>query len=84
MKNQLQIRLRELFAEHAKGVSKLTELDTQRTTIMESLFRIGGAIQVLEEELAKEASMKVGSTAESDQEMDQYLVDESATVPSAP
>ena len=78
MKNQLQMRLRELFAEHAKGVSMLTELDTQRTTITESLFRIGGAIQVLEEELAKKGSM-----VESDQEMDQSPIDESATVLSA-
>ncbi|NEN88023.1 MAG: hypothetical protein F6K48_03475 [Okeania sp. SIO3H1] len=54
MKQRLQQRLQELTAEFESGQKVLTELDDKRTNVQNTLLRIQGAIQVLEEELAKE------------------------------
>lgn len=56
MIEQLQQRLYELKAEFEKGQQRLQELDTEATALRNTLMRISGAIQVLEEEIAK-ASM---------------------------
>ena len=53
MKARLQKRLEELKSELASGQKMLAELDAKRTNIQETLLRISGAIQVLEEELAE-------------------------------
>ena len=55
MKDQLQERLEALRAEFESGQKMLAETDAQQATLRETLLRIAGAIQVLEEELAKEA-----------------------------
>jgi predicted nuclease with TOPRIM domain len=53
MREQLQKRLEELKAEFDDGQKMLHELETKRANLRQTLLRISGAIQVLEEELAK-------------------------------
>jgi uncharacterized protein (DUF3084 family) len=53
LEEQLKQRLEELKAEGLKGQQMLMETESQAQNIKESLLRINGAIQVLEEELAK-------------------------------
>lgn len=60
MKEQLEQRLKELKAEFESGQKMLAELEARQTTLRESLLRISGAIQVLEEELAKERKQEPG------------------------
>lgn len=45
----IETRLQELRAEWDKGVRQLEQLDRQRAELRETLLRIEGAIQVLEE-----------------------------------
>ena len=54
MKQQLAHRLQELKAEFEAGQRALAELETKLVNIRNTLLRISGAMQVLEEELAKE------------------------------
>ena len=49
MREQLQCRLEELKKEFDAGQTRLQELDRQQSTLRETLLRISGAIQVLEE-----------------------------------
>ena len=53
MKTQLQHRLQELRHEYTSGQKVLADLENQQKTLQHTLLRIQGAIQVLEEELAK-------------------------------
>ena len=53
MKEQLERRLGELKAEFESGQQMLAELETKQANLRETLVRISGAIQVLEEELAR-------------------------------
>jgi len=55
MKQQLEQRLKELKTEFEAGQKMLAELGAKRANLQESMLRISGAIQVLEEELAPEA-----------------------------
>ena len=55
MKQQLEQRLKELKTEFEAGQKMLAELGAKRANMQESMLRISGAIQVLEEELATEA-----------------------------
>ncbi len=52
MREELQHRLEELKKEFTTGQTRLQELDLQQTHLRETLLRISGAIQVLEELLA--------------------------------
>ena len=58
MIEQLQQRLFELKTEFEKGQQRLQELDTEAANLRTTLMRISGAIQVLEEELAKSNTSK--------------------------
>ena len=49
MKEQITRRLEELRAEFEVGQTMLAELDARQANLKNSLLRIGGAIQVLEE-----------------------------------
>lgn len=53
MKEQLEKRLAELKAEFASGLKFLEDLEAKQRNLHKTLLRIEGAIQVLEEELAK-------------------------------
>lgn len=60
MQEQLVQRLQELKTEFETGQKRLVELDAQRAGLRETLLRISGAIQVLEEELNKSNSQNNG------------------------
>ncbi|NET38430.1 MAG: hypothetical protein F6K19_41615 [Cyanothece sp. SIO1E1] len=53
MRERLEKRLQELKAEYKSGQQVLADLATKTTNVRETLLRIAGAIQVLEEELAQ-------------------------------
>jgi len=54
MRERLEQRLQELRAEFERGQKMLAKLENEQASLRDSLLRIGGAIQVLEEELAQE------------------------------
>jgi predicted nuclease with TOPRIM domain len=64
MKQQLVDRLQELKAEFESGQKVLAEMEAKQANMRNTLLRISGAIQVLEEELAK----AVKSSGEKEQE----------------
>jgi len=53
MREQLLKRLEQLKGELESGQRMLAELDGRREGLQRTLLRIGGAIQVLEEECAR-------------------------------
>lgn len=53
MKEKLQQRLQALKTEYEAGQRMLAELEAKQTSLRETLLRISGAIQVLEETLAE-------------------------------
>jgi len=53
MREQLEQRLKMLKAEFEAGQKMLTELEAKQASVRETLMRITGAIQVIEEELTK-------------------------------
>jgi prefoldin subunit 5 len=50
---QMQSRLTELKREYQLGEGQLRELTAQEATLRETLLRISGAIQILEEMLSR-------------------------------
>ena len=52
--NKIEDRLTKLKAELANGQKVLAELDSKRSEVRDTIIRISGAIQVLEELLDKE------------------------------
>ncbi len=54
MKEQLQHRLQSLKTEYAEGQKVLADLEAKQASVRDTLLRISGAIQVLEEELAQD------------------------------
>ncbi len=52
MREKLEQRVSELKAEREKGQRVLAEIDARQAELQQTLLRIGGAIQVLEELLA--------------------------------
>ncbi len=54
MKEQLEKRLKALKTEFETGQKTMAELETNQANLRETLLRISGAIQVLEEELDKD------------------------------
>jgi chromosome segregation ATPase len=57
MKQQLEQRLKELKDEFKSGQKMLADLEAKQANLRNSLLRISGAIQVLEEELGKDDSV---------------------------
>jgi predicted nuclease with TOPRIM domain len=53
MREQLLDRLKRLKAEFETGQQRLASLEEEGQALRQTLLRISGAIQVLEEELAK-------------------------------
>ena len=54
MREQIEERLTTLRKEHEAGRRMLAELEAQQLELRQTLLRIGGAVQVLEELLATE------------------------------
>jgi septal ring factor EnvC (AmiA/AmiB activator) len=55
MHQRLQTRLAQLKSEYQAGQQMLAELEQKQRNLRETLLRISGAIQVLEEELGQAA-----------------------------
>jgi hypothetical protein len=55
MREQIQARLEELKEERKTGQAELQKVEMQRTYLRETVLRIDGAVQVLEELLAGES-----------------------------
>jgi hypothetical protein len=53
MRHHLEQRLQSLVQEYQSGQKMLAELETRQANLRETLLRISGAIQVLEELLAQ-------------------------------
>jgi len=53
MQQQLESRLAELRGEFEKGQQRLKEIEAETASLRDTLLRISGAIQVLQEELEK-------------------------------
>ncbi len=64
MKQQLEQRLQQLKTEYESGQKVLADLETRKTEVQQTLLRIQGAIQVLEEELAKDNYNGIASEPE--------------------
>ena len=55
MQEQVQQRLEQLRSEFEAGQRMLAEMDARRAELQQTLLRIGGAVQVLEELLGEQA-----------------------------
>ncbi|NEO43623.1 MAG: hypothetical protein F6K55_05585 [Moorea sp. SIO4A3] len=53
MKQQLEQRLQALKSEFESGQKMITDLENQKVNLRDTLLRISGAIQVIEELLAE-------------------------------
>ncbi len=58
--HQLEQRLAQLKEEYEAGLKKLAELDSQTSNLRTTMRRISGAIQMIEEELAKAGNQDQG------------------------
>ncbi len=56
MRDQLINRLESLKAEYDQGERMLSDLDARREQVRQTLLRISGAVQVLEELLKEEGA----------------------------
>ncbi|HBE16245.1 MAG TPA: hypothetical protein DEG17_25140 [Cyanobacteria bacterium UBA11149] len=61
MKQQLEQRLQSLKSEFESGQKMLAELEAKQANLRETLLRISGAIQVLEEELHSASKIEENS-----------------------
>jgi len=62
MEEQLQKRLEELKKDFEIGQARLKELETEQAYVRETLLRISGAIQVLEEALQNNKQAEAATT----------------------
>jgi len=53
MREQLEARLKLLRFEFENGQKMLAELETKQATVRDTMLRISGAVQILEELLAE-------------------------------
>lgn len=67
MKAQLEQRLTSLKSEYEAGQKMLAEMEAKAANLRNTLLRISGAIQVLEEELTKQDNTN-GAPVEQEQE----------------
>ena len=63
MREQIQIRQEELKKEFEIGQTQLQETDRRQALLRETLLRISGAIQVLEETLGSGKDQQEGLSA---------------------
>ena len=62
MRQQLEQRLVTLKSEYEKGQTQLRQLESQSSSLRETLLRISGAIMVIEEALSSPAPVTLGDT----------------------
>jgi hypothetical protein len=62
MRERLEKRLVELKDEFDKGQRKLGELESEAAAVRQTLLRISGAIQVLQEEVGDAAEPQEGAS----------------------
>ena len=79
MRERLEQRLAELRADFERGQQTLDQLETQAMTVRQTLLRISGAIQVLEEELGDTGQPNENSSELSVEEDEQVNETGSAT-----
>jgi uncharacterized coiled-coil protein SlyX len=60
MREQMEKRLEELKSELAAGEKLLAELQAQQASVQQTMLRIAGAIQVLQELLGQETGEEAG------------------------
>jgi uncharacterized protein (DUF3084 family) len=63
MRDQAEMRLAALRREYETGQKMLAELERQRLELQQTVLRVSGAIQVLEELLAADEATQAGSAA---------------------
>ena len=63
MREQLQSRLEALRKEYETGQTRLRELEAEETYVRETLLRISGAIQVLQE-LTEQFNQRQGADSD--------------------
>ncbi len=63
MKDKLQERLQALKTEYDAGQKVLAELEAKQASVRDTLLRISGAIQVLEETLAEAEASEANATS---------------------
>lgn len=61
MREQIEQRLTALRSEHETGVRMMAELEARRAELQQTLLRIGGAVQVLEELLGTGSAEPAGA-----------------------
>ena len=61
VEDQITARLAELREEFQKGQTRLAEMELQQAQLRETLLRISGAIQVLEEMLPGAQTQETGT-----------------------
>ena len=66
MREHMQARLEMLRKELEKGQVELQKVENQRTYLHETLLRISGAIQVLEDLLKEEQPTRMNGAASAD------------------
>ena len=64
MKEQIKQRVEALKTEYESGQKMLTELESQQSSVRNTMLRITGAIQVLEELLAQDEKEDNSPTVE--------------------
>ncbi len=64
MRERIEARLAELRAEFEVGQARLREVEIEETRLRETLLRISGAIQVLQEVLSADETSDGGGPAE--------------------
>lgn len=60
MQDQITARLDELKQEYSRGQTRIQELEIQMAALRETMLRISGAIQVLEELQSQEEGESPG------------------------
>jgi hypothetical protein len=61
MREQIEQRLTALRSEHETGLRMMAELEARRAELQQTLLRIGGAMQVLEELLGTGSAEPAGT-----------------------
>jgi hypothetical protein len=75
MREQMQSRLEALRKEFQTGQAELEKIERQQTHIRETMLRISGALQVLEELLAEGQAAEQNGTGPAEMQLDSAQAD---------